>query len=403
MLYTNRKTAALTAVVVLILAGILYMDSTLLRYVFSAILFAVAAVMFRLTAKGSEKSVEEAVKKGRETLTDSITANSIPVSKVLTDYAALLTVFQEQLKSVNSDSEDASNVISGNFAGIVDKAMGQSQMAGDALGSFTGDDGDSQGFVQNSRHTLISVITEMQKMGEYATRSNADLNEVMTEVENIRVIVANVGYIADQTNLLALNAAIEAARAGEHGRGFAVVADEIRKLSEKSNQFATEIKRAVDSISGRVRTIHTQSASEVQNITEVTADAHTKVDGTLNRLDEAIERSQDIISHLQESSMELAQEINAMVVSMQYQDINRQRIEHVIDPMHIMKSDLDTIADGLKDITRLGEGLNVRELTEHLNRIYTMESERALIGKASAGKSTKKAGQRKPDDNVELF
>jgi methyl-accepting chemotaxis protein len=402
--YVNSSRAAAIIVVALAQAGVLYVDSALLRYILSAVLFAAAAVILKLAAKDTEKAVEDAVRKGRVELTDSIMTNSAPVSKVLTDYAALLTVFQEQLKSVNSDSEDASNTISGNFTDIVDKAMNQSQMAGDALGSFTGDGGeDSQGFVQNSRHTLISVIAEMQKMGEYATRSNADLNEVMTEVENIRVIVANVGYIADQTNLLALNAAIEAARAGEHGRGFAVVADEIRKLSEKSNQFATEIKKAVDSISGRVRTIHGQSVREVENIVTVTANAHTDVDGTLNRLDGAIERSQDIISRLQQSSMQLAEEINAMVVSMQYQDINRQRIEHVIDTMEIIKTDLDTIADGLKNITRLGDGLNVRELTEHLNRIYTMESERALIGKGSTAKSAKAIGKHKPDDNIELF
>lgn len=403
MLFTNKNITVAVAVMALTQAAVLYIDYVLLRWIFSAVLSVAAAVILKLAAKGSDKAVADAAEKAREGFTESIRTNSAPVSRVLTDYAALLTVFQEQLKSVNSDSEDASNVISGSFADIVDKAMNQSQMAGDALGSFTGEDGDSQGFVQTSRHTLISVITEMQRIGEYATRSNADLNKVMAEVENIRVIVANVGYIADQTNLLALNAAIEAARAGEHGRGFAVVADEIRKLSEKSNQFATEIKKAVDSISGRVRTIHNQSAKEVETISEVTANAHADVDGTLNRLDGAIERSQDIISRLQQSSMQLAEEINAMVVSMQYQDINRQRIEHVIDPLDIMKNDLDTIAAGLKNITEPGNRLNVRELTEHLNRIYTMESERALINTGSAGKPAKGTGRHRPDDNVELF
>ena len=404
MNYINKNKAAVVVIITLIQAGVLYLDSAVLRYALSALLLSATFIVLKLMTNDIKTRAEKEIRKSCDNLADSINNKFTPVSKVLDDYATLLTVFQEQLKSVNSDSEDATNTISGNFTGIVDKAMEQSRMAGDALSSFTGDAGEEgQGFVQNSRHTLISVITEMQKMGEYATRSNESLNEVMTEVENIRTIVANVGYIADQTNLLALNAAIEAARAGEHGRGFAVVADEIRKLSEKSNEFATEIKKAVDSISGKVRTIHGQSAKEVENITKVTSDAHEDVDSTLNRLDEALERSHGIITELQQSSMQLAEDINAMVVSMQYQDINRQRIEHVIDPLGIMKCDIDTISGGLKDISGIGKGLNVRELTDHLNSIYTMESERDLMKNVSTTGNRKNSGKHKPNDNVELF
>jgi methyl-accepting chemotaxis protein len=94
----------------------------------------------------------------------------------------------------------------------------------------------------------VAVSTSREEITLLAQRidgTDAVMQDLAVQSEQIGSVLEVIRSIADQTNLLALNAAIEAARAGDQGRGFAVVAEEVRNLARKTATSTGEIQEII--------------------------------------------------------------------------------------------------------------------------------------------------------------
>ncbi len=203
--------------------------------------------------------------------------------------------------------------------------------------------------LNRSRDGSSNLAELVRMLGQAQGAVEEIIGSVSALMENITAITGatqHVKDIAEQTNLLALNAAIEAARAGEQGRGFAVVADEVRKLAEKSSQYANEINAVTDELGHQSGTVET-AIQKGKEALEVSGQFTGKVGEVLNKANDIVTETNagvdDISNSMKEqtvASNEIARNVEQIAQMAEANDAAINRLAETVTQLEQLAGNL---------------------------------------------------------------
>lgn len=318
--------------------------------VFMILFIGIAGINFRKNLVESIKQIAEKLEISNTTLNETskgVAATSDYLSESATEQNATVQGTSQAVQEISSMTEtNRSNVT--NSASKARESLEKIDEGKEAIKVMM----ETIKKISESNSQMITQINENGK----------EFSEVTNLIKEIDAKTKVINDIVFQTKLLSFNASVEAARAGEHGKGFAVVAEEIGNLAIMSGNAANEISNLLNNSVKRVNDIVSHSQNSMVDIME--SGRSTIHDGN-----SAVENCQHIFDKISTDSQSInvmLEEINAGTSeqSKGIEEVNKSmlQINDVANKNAQVAQDSLSMAEKLKE-----QSTSIAQVTEDLS------------------------------------
>ena len=203
---------------------------------------------------------------------------------------------------------------------------------------------ESSQLTERLRHLFTEMSDYLNRVKQQGNQSCSTLEQIMVQLDNVVQPLEGFQKMDKALRMLSISTKIESARLGELGAGFTTLAMDVEKLSqvvsEKSSGIMTQRQSLTHLINENL--VMVQATEQHQH-----ADAHAilhAVGKNLETLEQLNETCSATGNQVQCISEEVSADIATVVSSMQFHDITRQQIEHVIEALEKLQQHTCTAA-----------------------------------------------------------
>lgn len=388
--FFNKATLAVIALGLISAAVILWQAGFgLLSVVLAFLLFLASIAVARIVYQQQNHFIKT-ILDVKNSLAEQQERDIDKCSKLTNLCQTILPLWQGQIDDVIVQSRNAINTLAERFAGIVQSLSATLQDV-DALEK--GNAGTSITAIIEKSETQLSLLnTNFEEILSSKLDLLNEVSQLQCFTDELQKMATDVQGIASQTNLLALNAAIEAARAGESGRGFAVVADEVRTLSQRSSDTGKHMVGKVTGICDAMNSAVAVTENQLDDEKLKSEDAKKIIHEVIARFNLMITQFSDSSDLLKMHSIKITNEINDVLVSLQFQDRVAQILEHT-------KAEIGRFSVLLANPAKI-DSIDKSHWLQEMNQGYTTSEQRQLHARSTSDFSY---SSQKNDDEIEFF
>ncbi len=244
-----------------------------------------------------------------------------------TTWHKILSAHHDRLHDLNSASEKEFITIGTQFQAFHQRATDISRLAEGLVDQMTGQ--DLLMAMQQFQTAVSDIDNFLKRSDQQAIRGVDTLDRFLASLADMAVPVSEFGKIVRILHIMAISTKIENAHFDERETGFNAVADEIRRMADvvgqQSADIADEITRLRLSIRQELTTVLSLRKRQEGTAREILERIHT----SLGDMQDHYGYSQDRAGELARLANELSTALAEIIISMQFNDITRQQIEHV--------------------------------------------------------------------------
>ena len=289
----------------------------------------------------------------------------VGLDTMLERWDAAARISHKKLQTVNESVEDVIRLtenavaeISRNFRVVVAKATEQT----DAAMSLLRRDEKGSGiqslpeFIGAYDQQLVNVTAHMTSFSEAADEMARHQKRVTEHARVMEETIDGLRNMASQISRIALDGSVAMTSQTLGPRDLVEMTDRIRSISAEAHELTRRTRQGLDAIGDEVR----QGNKRTTLVAQAARQAVEVARGEIGKLNAAtIEQTRHVettLERINELSVEIQQDINQIIVAMQFQDITRQKLERLHKPT------LDATAESLSLLSHETQALLQRDL-----------------------------------------